>query len=97
MAQVSIERQSDGSFAVEVGERDAGTVHVVTVPKGVAARLGCDHVPPEDLVRAAFEFLLEREPPTSILRRFSISDITGYFPEFPREIRMRLGAGADGG
>jgi hypothetical protein len=40
----------------------------------------------EDLVRRSFEFLLEREPPQSILRRFAISDIERYFPEYPRTI-----------
>ena len=41
----------------------------------------------EDLVTRSFEFLLEREPPRSILRKFSLSDIDTYFPEYPRAIR----------
>lgn len=40
----------------------------------------------EDLVRRSFEFLLEREPPQSILRRFALGDIERYFPEYPRVI-----------
>jgi len=45
----------------------------------------------ERLVRESFAFLLEREPPTSILRRFDLSVIASYFPEYPAEIRRRLG------
>jgi hypothetical protein len=41
----------------------------------------------EDLVKRSFEFLLEREPPTSILRSFALPDIERYFPEYPSEIR----------
>ncbi len=41
----------------------------------------------EDLVRRSFKFLLEREPPQSILSRFGLSDIERYYPEYPRVIR----------
>ena len=40
----------------------------------------------EDLVLRSFEFLLEREPPSSILRTFALSDIERYFPEYPKVI-----------
>jgi hypothetical protein len=45
----------------------------------------------DDLVRASFGFLLEREPRESILRSFDLSAISRYFPEYEREIRQRLG------
>jgi hypothetical protein len=44
------------------------------------------------LVRASIAFLLEHEPPTSILRRFRLDQIADYFPEFPTEIATRLHA-----
>ena len=69
----------------------AGTSHDVTVPAGFAASLGCDQVDEEDLVRASFEFLLEREPATSIMRAFSLDVISRFFPSYPTEIRARLG------
>jgi hypothetical protein len=37
-------------------------------------------------VRASFRFLLDREPATSILARFSLDVISRYFPEYRREI-----------
>ena len=41
----------------------------------------------EDLVQRSFEFLLERESPSSILRTFDLSVIERYFPEYDRQIR----------
>jgi hypothetical protein len=88
MAQITITRQTDGTFNVET---PAGTTHNVGVPAGYPDSLGCGHVTPEELVRASFEFLLEREPASSILRKFSVHVISRYFPEYPAEICARLG------
>lgn len=41
----------------------------------------------EDLVRRSFEFLLDREPAGSILRRFNLSVIETYFPEYDELFR----------
>jgi hypothetical protein len=68
----------------------------VSVPPGFAASLGCGDVAPDELVRASFEFLLKREPATSILREFSLDVISHYFPSYPGEIGARLG-GSDPG
>lgn len=43
-----------------------------------------------DMVTAAFRFLLDREPPEAILRRFDVSVISRYFPEFERELPRYL-------
>jgi hypothetical protein len=45
---------------------------------------------PEHCIKAAFKFLLDREPKESILRRFDITVITRYFPEFERELPRYL-------
>jgi hypothetical protein len=87
MAQITVTRQADGTFRVQT---PAGTSHQVSVPAGFPASLGCGHVEPGELVRASFEFLLEREPATSILRQFSLDVISRYFPGYPAEIRTRL-------
>jgi hypothetical protein len=47
-------------------------------------------------VRASFEFLLEHEPATSILRTFSLDVIGQYFPSYPADIRARLGSSDPG-
>jgi hypothetical protein len=93
LGQVLVERQPDGSFGVTVGSGPAATRHVVEVPQGLPAALGCEHVEVDELVRASFGFLLEREPATSILRRFSLSQISDYFPEYADEIRLLLARG----
>ena len=87
MAQIAVTRQSDGTFHVQT---PAGTSHDVSVPAGFTASLGCGHVAPEELVRTSFEFLLEHEPATSILRTFSLDVISQYFPSYPADIRARL-------
>ena len=38
------------------------------------------------MVRRSFEFLLEREPPESILRSFDLTVIGRYFPDYERVI-----------
>jgi hypothetical protein len=93
MAQITITRQPDGTFRVQTS---AATSHKVSVPAGFPAALGCDHVTSEELVRASFEFLLEREPATSILGQFSLDIISHYFPGYPAEIRARLGGNDPG-
>ena len=93
MAQITVTRQSDGTFHVQT---PAGTSHDVSVPAGFAASLGCGQVAPEELVRASFEFLLEHEPASSILRTFSLDVISQYFPSYPAGIRARLGSSDPG-
>jgi hypothetical protein len=99
--QVMVDPLPDGKFEVTVSEiaggsdvekdRRAGrsTTHTVSVPAGLARDLGCEGVPEEDLVRESFGFLLEREAPQSILRRFSLEVIGDYFPEYHREMSER--------
>jgi hypothetical protein len=90
MTQLTVTQQAYGTFHVQT---PAGTSHEVSVPAGFSASLGCGHVAPEELVRVSFEFLLEREPATSILHKFSLDVISRYFPGYPAEISARLGGG----
>lgn len=67
---------------------DRGTgEHVVRVARADLDRLAPGATEPRDLVRRSFEFLLEREPRTSILREFDLPDIGRYFPEYESGIR----------
>lgn len=65
------------AFAVDLD----GVRFDVTAAPDYIARLGKGR-PAEDVVRAAFQFLLEREPRTAILPRFDLSVIPRHFPEF---------------
>ena len=63
----------------------ATTTHDVTVTPEDVARYA-PGASPERLLEASFEFLLEREPASSILSRFALPVIERYFPDYPREI-----------
>jgi len=80
-------RRGEGSAVatVRVEERGRTTEHEVTVRDEDLARYCATEV--EDLVRRSFAFLLEREPATAILRRFRISEIERYFPDYRQAIR----------
>ena len=90
MAEIVISPLGGREFQVDVRDGGQQTTHRVSVPE----RLGADvEVPGDELeraVRESFGFLLEREPPSSILRQFSLSDISRYFPEYPQELARRL-------
>ena len=45
---------------------------------------------PEALVAESFRFLLERDPPESILRSFELPIIGRYFADYAEEIRRRM-------
>ena len=90
--EVTVSPQGEGSFRVEIRGLGLVTSHRVNVPKGMADELGWAGTAEAELVRESFAFLLEREPPTSILRNFSLDVIGRYFPEYPTEIRRRLPA-----
>jgi hypothetical protein len=68
------------------------TAHLVDVTQADLARLDPDAKRPDRLVRASFDFLLERESNASILREFELPEIGRYFPDFERVIGSRLQA-----
>jgi len=76
---------------VRVREGPFATEHRVRVSAADLAGLDPGSPGPERLVRAAFGFLLEREPASSILRDFDLPVIGRYFPGWETEVRGRLG------
>ena len=74
--------EGSGPFVVRVRGGGSETRHEVTVSAPDGARLGAE---PAALVRAAFAFLLDREPKEAIFARFDLAIISRYFPEFERE------------
>jgi hypothetical protein len=86
---VNVTKLDNSTFEVAVQGRTP-TTHIVTVAQDYAARLIERNVPIECLVLCSFEFLLEREPNTSILRHFDLTVISSYFPEYERVIRGML-------
>jgi hypothetical protein len=95
MAEILVERSADvervlSRFHVVVTEGGSSTEHDVTLSATDFERLGEHYASPEELLRACFAFLLEREPKESILPAFDVAEIGGYFPDFERKI-LRFG------
>jgi hypothetical protein len=65
------------------------TTHRVTVLPETVQRLAKGRTA-DELIKKSFEFLLEREPNTSILRSFELPLIGHYFPEYEHEIQRTL-------
>ena len=90
MADITITPVAPRVFRVEVRQGQGETTHHVTAPERLGDGLQLRQDDLERVVRESFRFLLEREPATSILRQFSLSDISRYFPEYPSELQRRL-------
>lgn len=90
MAEITITPAGTRKFVVDIRERGLETSHVVTAPERIDGGPEIGEGDLERAVRASVHFLLEREPASSILQRFSLSDIASYFPEYPQELARRL-------
>jgi hypothetical protein len=85
---VEATRRGDGwECTVDVADPRGSTRHTVGVAARDLSRWGRSGETVEQLVQRAFDFLLARESPSQVLRRFDLSDIQRYFPDFDREIR----------
>ncbi len=90
MPTVSVKKLDDSTFEVTVSDRSS-TTHVVTVQPQYAQKLTGGRVSVDLLVSRSFDFLLERESNTSILRSFDLAVIARYFPEYEDKIQKMLG------
>jgi hypothetical protein len=66
--------------------------HEIRLAPGDLRHLAPSASDPTDLVERSLAFLLEREPPTSILRSFDLTVIGEFFPEYEATIRRRAAA-----
>jgi hypothetical protein len=90
---IKVERTGEGDpleFEVIVRVGNGETHHHVTMARDTCKRLTMGTHAPEHCMEAAFQFLLDREPQESILRRFDITVISRYFPEFESELPRYL-------
>lgn len=82
---VSIKRCNDDVFEVTVAD-SITTIHKVTVTDHSLTELTDDYVTKKQLLEFSFNFLLDREPNTSILTSFDINVISKYFPNYTDEV-----------
>lgn len=77
---------------VDVDDGRTAGRHQVTVAAEDAERLAVARATPdvERLVYETFDFLLDREPRSSILASFDLTVVEGYFPGFEAEMAHRL-------
>lgn len=86
---ITINPIDNTTFEVVV-EAGTTTRHKVTVKPSYYEQLTGKRVTPEVLVEKSFEFLLERESNTSILRSFDLPIIGRYFLEYEKVIKGML-------
>jgi hypothetical protein len=90
MTTMRVVSMAPGEYGVEVEEGNEITGHKVRLSPSFLDDLLLTDVDEELIVRETIDFLLEREPATSILPEFSLVDVSRYFPEFPEELQRRL-------
>jgi uncharacterized protein (DUF1786 family) len=94
MAEIVTRAVDEGLYEAEVTQDGGHYAYQVSVPDDLVERTGAE---PAAIVRATLAFLLDREPPTSIMRRFDCSVVPGFFPEYEAELPNYLeGPGAEG-
>ncbi len=85
MATISVHHAGGSTYRVTIDDGRSATAHDVTVWPSDIERYAPGSTP-EGLVRASFEFLLQREPKEAILRRFELPVIERCFPDYPTAI-----------
>lgn len=92
MTAIDVRRIEDGDplvFKVTVRDQGSETQHRVTLSRKDLQRLG-GGADAQKFIAAAFRFLLDHEAKESILARFDVSVIAGYFPEFEQNLPRYL-------
>jgi len=93
MADISIKekRETDSGWIFIVAVKDQNsTKHEVKLYEDDWQNICAGAVSPDELIVKSFEFLLEHEPKESILKKFNLTDIGHYFPEYEGEMKKKL-------
>jgi hypothetical protein len=86
---ITVKLIKDSNFEVTV-KLISTTQHEVHVSNDFYRSLTDGKISHENLIKASFEFLLERESNNSILSQFDLKVISHYFPEYEKEMMRRL-------
>ena len=78
---ISVTAKGQNTFEVVVTTQST-TTHSVTISDAIHTQLTNGKISKETLLEKSFEFLLEREPNTSILSQFKIEVISKYFLDY---------------
>ena len=83
---IFIKELSDNKFEITLNKKPI-TKHTVLVTDEYYDTLTKKKISKKKLLEYSFQFLLDREPNTSIMSFFSLSILSKYFPEFENEIK----------
>ena len=86
MASIKITEIEKDKFLVEVSD-NVKTSHNVVISDKVYKQLTNGVISKSELLEKSFEFLLDREPNTSILTNFEIQIISYYFSDYANCVR----------
>ena len=86
MSSIKIIELEKDQFSVEVIDKET-TFHRVIISDKIHQDFTGGQVSKTQLLEKSFEFLLEREPNTSILTNFEIQLISNYFSDYENYIR----------
>ena len=86
---ILIKELSDNKFEITVKKQPI-TKHIVILTDEYHHSLTKKKISKKKLLEYSFEFLLDREPNTSILSSFALDIISKYFPEYENKIKKFL-------
>jgi hypothetical protein len=86
---IFIKELSDDKFEIIINKKLI-TKHTVLLTDKYHGILTKKKISKKKLLEYSFQFLLNREPNTSILSSFELNIISKYFPEYENEIKKIL-------
>ena len=86
---IFIKELLDNKFEITVNKRII-TKHIVILTNEYHDSLTKKKISKKKLLAYSFQFLMKREPNTSILSFFELNIISKYFPEYEEEIKKVL-------
>ena len=86
---IFIKELLDNKFEITVNKRII-TKHIVILTNEYHDSLTKKKISKKKLLEYSFQFLMKKEPNTSILSFFELNIISKYFPEYEKEIKKIL-------
>ena len=86
---LSIKPVSENKFEITIKDK-LTTKHIIILNDKLYKYLTNKKISKKKLVEYSFQFLLDREPNTSILSIFELDMISKYFPEYENEIKKYI-------
>lgn len=84
--ELLINQLSNDKFEVII-YGDKQTKHLVSLSDKLYFSLTSKKISKKELLKYSFQFLLEREPNTTILSSFELTEISKYFPEYLKKVK----------